>query len=190
MRAFIALELPKEIKDALAKLQEQLKASAADVKWVQPQNIHLTLKFLGEREDKKIKKISQILEDVAREKDAYTINISSLGAFPGLNSPRVIWVGVDKGEKETKEIAAALEEKIAEAGLPKEERPFSCHITLGRIRSGLNRERLVDKLKNLAQVHPEQAMEFQIKKITLFQSILTPAGPVYEILKTANLKAA
>ncbi|MBU1905681.1 MAG: RNA 2',3'-cyclic phosphodiesterase, partial [Candidatus Omnitrophica bacterium] len=82
MRTFIAIELPKEIKQELAKMQEQLKASGADVKWVKPENIHLTLKFLGEIEERKLEQINQILQEVTKNKSTFQASISSLGAFP------------------------------------------------------------------------------------------------------------
>ena len=188
MRAFIAIKLPKEIRDTLVRLQEQLKTSKADVKWVEPQNIHSTLKFLGEIEDKKLEGIITIMEDVAGDKHTYDIRISSLGAFPNISSPRVIWVGIDKGDSETKEIAKELEEKIAKLGIPKEDRPFSSHITIGRTRSPINRERLIRDLNNLQLKFAQENLEFLVTKITLFKSTLTPKGPIYEALKEANLK--
>jgi len=187
MRTFIAIELPSEIKDSLSRLQEELKASNADVKWVEPNNIHLTLKFLGEIDDKKIEKITKIIDDTAREKNKFQMHISSLGTFPKIDFPRVIWVGVDTGDKETKGIADELEEKIAKIGIPKEDRPFSSHITIGRTRSSLNREKLVQDLKNKAELGGEK-LEFYVTKITLFKSTLTPHGPIYEVLKETNLK--
>jgi len=188
MRTFIAIELPKEIKDSLSKIQEQLKKSGADVKWVLPQNIHLTLKFLGEIDDIKLSKISEILEDTAKGKNPFQIRISSIGAFPKMNFPRVIWIGIDKGDQETKEIGDRLEEKIAKIGIPREDRPFSSHITIGRTRSTLNRDKLVGDLEDLASNFGGRNFEFTVTKITLFKSTLTPKGPVYEILKEASLK--
>lgn len=187
MRVFIAIELPGEIRDALSNLQEQLKASGADVKWVEPQNIHLTLKFLGERDAKLIEKIMQILEEVAKVNHSYRAIISSVGAFPKINFPRVIWVGIDKGDSETKQIAKELEEKIARAGIPKEDRPFSTHITIGRVKSPLNRQQLAQDLNNL-QLAGLKTLEFPVTKITLLESTLTPKGPIYEALKEASLK--
>ena len=207
MRTFIAIELPKEIKDALASLQKQLITSGADVKWVKPENIHLTLKFLGERDDKKLEKIAAILEEVAKNKNVFAAGISSIGAFPGLSAPRIIWIGIGKGDSETKEIVRELEEKIALIGIPKETKPFSSHITIGRTRSNLNREKLVQAMNDLAgkfgqenlALHKSLAgqsadycsgLEFLVTKITLFKSTLTPKGPIYEILKEGSLKTA
>ena len=188
MRAFIAIELPQEIKDALAHIQEQLKISGADVTWVQPQNIHLTLKFLGEIDDKKLEEIISILENATQNKNPFSTRLSSLGAFPKINFPRVIWVGIDKGDAETKQIAKVLEEKIAKIGIPPETRPFSSHITIGRVRSSLNREKLVKNLNDLADSFGKENLEFLVTKTTLFKSTLTPKGPIYEALKEANLK--
>lgn len=187
MRTFLAIELPPEIKDALSRIQGQLKSSGADVKWVLPQNIHLTLKFLGEIDDKRLEKVIEIVDDAVKDKNPFRMRVSSLGAFPKISFPRVIWIGIDKGDKEIKEIARELEEKIAQVGIPKEDRPFSSHITIGRTRSTLNREGLVQGLEKLAGNFEGENLEFTVTKITLFKSTLTPKGPVYEVIKEANL---
>jgi len=187
MRTFIAIELPQEIKDFLSRLQGELKASRADVKWVEPKNIHLTLKFLGEIDEKKLEKVSEIMQETVKEKDKFQMRISSLGAFPKIDSPRVIWVGVALGDKEVKAIAEDLEEKISKIGIPREARPFSSHITIGRAKSSLNRQELVQDLKNKADLGGKN-LDFYVTKITLFQSTLTPKGPVYEALKEISLK--
>lgn len=188
MRAFIAIELPPQIQEALAKVQEQLRITGADAKWVEPKNIHLTLKFLGERDDKKVDKIKEILEETCSNKNSFTMRLSEIGAFPSISSPRVVWVSVKEGDTEIKEIAADLEEKICRVGIPKEERPFQSHITIGRLRSPKNRQALVQELKKLEGKFCQENLEFAVKKITLFKSTLTPKGPIYEALKEANLK--
>lgn len=189
MRAFIAIELSPDSIKCLASLEEQLKSSGADVKWVKPENIHLTLKFLGEIDDKAREKITKIMEDIAVKEKPFCIRLFSPGAFPKINLPRVIWIGIDKGDSQIKQIAKALEEEIAKVGIPKENRPFSSHITLGRVRSDLNREKLVKNLENLASNSPQDSPEFMVAKITLFKSTLTPRGPIYEVLKEAYLQS-
>ncbi len=194
MRTFIAIELSPQIKDFLAQLQGRLKTSGSDVKWVGPQNIHLTLKFLGETDEAGLEKITALLEEIAQNTKPFPIRLASAGAFPKLKFPRVIWAGIDKGDSEVKKIAQGLEEKIAKAkiGIPNESKPFSSHITLGRVRSGLNRERLVENLETLISQPGEyfSGQEFTVTKITLFKSTLTPKGPIYEILKEANFALA
>lgn len=188
MRTFIAIELPPNIRDYLGNIENQLKTTGADVKWVSPGNIHLTLKFLGEIDDKKLIKVTEILETVASGENLFFIRLAGVGAFPNTNSPRVIWLGVDKGDEETKRIADALEEEIAKIGIPKENRPFSSHITIGRVRSGLNRIKLAQALNGLKDKSGEENLEFSVTKITLFESTLTPKGPIYAVLKEASLK--
>ena len=117
MRTFIAIELPKETKDALYGLKEQLKTNGADVKWVEPDNIHLTLKFLGERDEKKIKDILRVLDEIYVTKTNFCASISCLGAFPKLECARIIWAGINKGDAQIKEIAGKLEERIAKLGI-------------------------------------------------------------------------
>ncbi|MFA5145483.1 MAG: RNA 2',3'-cyclic phosphodiesterase [Candidatus Omnitrophota bacterium] len=190
MRTFVAIELPKEIKSRLGDIQEQLKKSGADVKWVSPLNIHLTLKFLGDIDDTKLNKINEILEACTKNKGSFKIRVSSLGAFPEIKLPRVIWMGIDKGDNETKGIAKDLEEEFSKIGIPAEDRPFSSHITIGRTRSFLNKEKLAGDLENLANNLSRENWEFTVGNITLFKSTLTPKGPIYETLKTASLKSA
>lgn len=187
MRVFIAIELPQEIKDSLNSIQEKLKTCQADVKWVHPQNIHLTLKFLGEISEEQLAKIKIILDNTAKDKKKFSIRISSLGAFPKINSPRVIWVGVDMGNREIQELAKDLEKRIEKIGIPKEERAFSSHITIGRIRSNLGKDKLVVALTGLENHFKETPRELVVQKISLFKSTLTPEGPIYEVLKEANL---
>lgn len=188
MRTFIAIELPEEIKDTLARLQEQLKSSGANVKWAAPQNIHLTLKFLGEIDENKLDGVKQVIDEAVADKTSFQARISSLGAFPKIDFPRIIWVGIDLGDKETKSIAKDLEDGLTKINIPKEDRPFSSHVTLGRVRSNLNRERLVKGLKEAQGKFGEKSLEFSVTKIILFKSTLTPKGPVYEILKEGALK--
>jgi len=190
MRAFIAIPLPKEIKEQLSLIQEQLKRAKADVKWVAPENIHLTLKFLGEIDQEQADKISSSIIETAVAFPRFKARISALGAFPRISSVRVVWLGIEQGDAQVKEIAASLEEKLALLGLPKEERPFSSHITLGRTKSGLNLERLAKLLQEEGILKEEQKKEFIIDRIILFQSRLSACGPTYEPLKEASLKTA
>jgi 2'-5' RNA ligase len=184
IRTFIAATLPQEITQQLGLLQEQLKRSTADVKWVQPHNIHVTLKFLGEIDEQKLEEIAAILQDTAKKEACFTASLSCLGAFPRMTSPRVIWVGLDKGKEELSRIAKELEEKINRVGIPPEDRPFASHVTLGRVRSPANLHRLI---KTLAEITCLPVGEFPVTKITLFKSTLAPTGPAYEVLKEASL---
>jgi len=186
IRCFIALDLPEEIKRQLGYIIEELQKSLADVKWVKQENLHLTLKFLGEQDEKKVKKVKEILELLSSQQRSYALALGSLGGFPKLEYPRVIWIGLSKGEKETLEIAEELENQISKLGIPKEKRAFSSHITLGRVRSGLNREKLIRAIKDFSL--PQEKLNFSAEEIVLYKSTLTPQGPFYEAIHKASLK--
>jgi 2'-5' RNA ligase len=188
MRAFIAIELPCLIRDYLSQIQDKLKTSGSDVKWVDPRNIHLTIKFLGEIEDKTIDQITGILEAVSCCIPVFYIRICSVGAFPNINAPRIIWAGIDKGENETKKIAGELAKKLVKIGISEEDKPFSAHLTIGRIRSAFNRGNLVRIIISLQEEIAQEKIEFCVSKLTLFKSVLTPRGPIYTVLKEANFK--
>ncbi|MFA5096556.1 MAG: RNA 2',3'-cyclic phosphodiesterase [Candidatus Omnitrophota bacterium] len=188
MRAFIAIRLSVEVEDFLTGVQEKLKASGADVKWVEPRNIHLTLKFLGERDNKRIEEAKTILEETAARFNEYTLQPSSVGAFPDIRHPDIIWIGVSQGTPETVQLVQSIEEGICRIGIPKEKRPFACHITLGRSRTPKNIQGLVEQLNILKEGFWEPAPVLKVDKITLFKSTLSSKGPLYEVLHEANLK--
>ncbi len=189
MRTFIAIDLPQEIKEELARLQALLKKSGADVKWVTPKNIHLTLKFLGEISEDTCAKIASVIEGVAAKTAPFAISLASLGAFPKIQFPRVIWVALSNGDKETQLLAENLENSLEKLGIPKEERAFSSHITIGRLRSPLNKDKLIEALKKAESYFSGKNLGFTADKITLFKSLLGPGGPVYEPLKETSLTA-
>lgn len=188
MRSFIAIDLPKEIKDYIALLQQKLKKSDADVKWIAPVNVHLTLKFLGEIEDKEKNQITSILSEISLNHSPFSLNLGSIGTFPNVRHPRVIWVGLNKGDFELKEIVRGLEERIEKIGIPKEDKPFASHITIGRIRTNLNRNKLIQSLTAIEKNSEKENPRFLVTKITLFKSTLTPKGPVYEAVNETTLK--
>ncbi len=187
MRAFIAIDLPKEIKDYLSLLEAKLKQSEADVKWVAPINIHLTLKFLGDIDEKKISQIIQILEEISLKQTQFILELSSIGAFPNIKSPRIIWIGVTTGNSEVKQIVANLETRIEKIGIAKENKPFTSHVTIGRVKSNLNREKLTQSL-TIITTESNNESQFVVKKLILFKSTLTPKGPIYEAVKETSLK--
>jgi 2'-5' RNA ligase len=188
MRAFIAIELPQEIKDSLARLQQKLKLAGADVKWVEPKNIHLTLKFLGEIDEQAQNRIIVKLEEISCAAKKFVISLASCGAFPNTNSPRVIWQGIEQGDKEVSAIATAIETQLESIGIPKENREFSSHITLGRTRSSKNRQELAQAISEFS-LKPLKD-KFPASKITLFKSILTPRGPIYETIREFPLSGS
>lgn len=187
MRSFIAIGLPQEVKDALTDIQQKLKKTQVDAKWVKPENLHLTLKFLGDINDNQLHNIKIILKEAANNQGVFTASISTLGAFPKIIYPRIIWAGLKKGVQEAEKIAKELEERIAKIGIPKEKKGFSSHITLARIKSNLNKNNLIEELNRLTLNFPE-GLEFKVAKIDLMKSTLSTKEPIYEILEEAYLR--
>ena len=183
MRAFIALELSNEIKNELARLQGELKKVGADIKWVKSQNIHLTLKFLGDIDEGKVEQIKKILDQISSQNKTFEISPFKLGAFPNIDNPRVVWAGIDKGCSNAEQIAQSVEDELSKIGFEKESRPFSAHFTLGRVKSGKNKAALKESFSSV-EARPESCA---INSITLFQSTLTPQGPIYSSLHKAKL---
>ncbi|MDP3791026.1 MAG: RNA 2',3'-cyclic phosphodiesterase [Candidatus Omnitrophota bacterium] len=186
MRAFIAIELSEEIRSSLSQIQSHLKYSGADVKWVEKDNIHLTLKFLGEITEEKCEKIKSILDEIGRSLRPFEINIKNIGAFPKIDHPRVIWVGLDKGAKESVEVAGKIDEELYKIGFEKESRPFTAHLTIGRVRSSKNKDALKQKLTAYSlQLTAETQL---ISSVIFFQSKLSPKGSIYTKLYEAKFQ--
>jgi len=189
MRTFIAIELPLDIKEKLSWIQDKLSRCGADINWVSANNMHLTLKFLGEIDQGKLNAVIKATEEITQDKFQFGITLLNLGVFPSPNFPKVIWAGIEEGNSEIIIIAKALEEKLERLGIPKEGRPFSSHITLGRTRAPTNKDRLLKSLNILKDEFSKNGAGFIADKITIFKSTLTPGGPLYEALKEIALKA-
>ena len=186
IRVFIAIELNKETQSYLSNIQSELKETKADVKWVKSENIHLTLKFLGNIDVSRITQIKKILTELSQENTEFITELCDIGAFPKKEHPRVIWIAIEKNQDKIIKIVADLEERLRELGIAKEDRPFIAHLTLGRVKSNLNRLKLVEKLKN---INISQRHSLIVNKLTLFKSTLTPDGPIYQALTENNFKA-
>lgn len=184
MRAFIGIDLPEDIQKYLKSIQELLKKSRDDVKWIEPGNIHLTLKFLGEITQEQAQEIKTILEDLACKFMSLELQLRELGAFPKLDFARILWVGLDDKTGSLKKIARDLDTSLTKLGIPKEDKTFSAHITLGRIKN--HKKDL--KLQELLRKNKIQNLSFVFKEITFFKSTLSSSGPVYEALYRISLK--
>ena len=137
VRSFIAIELPAAVISLLDNVQQELKVLRLKARWVRPQNIHLTLKFLGNIDSGEIEKIGRAMVDAAGDSAPFTLTIGGIGFFPDIKRPRVIWVGLDGAKPALFNLQRNLADRLAIAGFPKEERSFKAHLTLGRIRQQL-----------------------------------------------------
>ncbi|MBL7071001.1 MAG: RNA 2',3'-cyclic phosphodiesterase [Candidatus Omnitrophica bacterium] len=184
IRCFIAIELSKEIKQALEEIESKLQETIRGVKWVNPDNIHLTLKFLGNIEASAVEDIKKILDGAASGAGPFKIKLSNAGAFPDPARPRVIWIGIDEGTKESTDLADLIEQKAEPLGIEKEGRPFHPHLTLARVKFLKDRDSVKNAFTSLKVPHAEMTAP----KITLFQSNLTPQGAVYTPIHQVELK--
>jgi len=184
MRAFIGIALPDGARSALAELQRDLRASGADVKWVAPSNLHVTLKFLDDITDAQRAVVEDMLRNVAVPRQAFPLQLEQVGAFPSVTAPRVVWVGTAQGRDEARGIAEAIEAGSRDAGLRREERPFAAHVTVGRVRSPKNRQALAERLAHTTWQPPEV---FRVTSVTLYRSELSSSGPRYRVVADVPL---
>lgn len=180
IRTFIAVELDEKARELIRDVQTRLKSAGADVKWVKPENAHLTLKFLGDVPEKRLKVVIETLEKLTASASSIQTRLTQLGMFPDRRRPRVIWVGLDDAEGRLTRLAEAVETALGNIGFKKEDRAFQPHITIARLRSSHNAGALAEAA---AQFSIPCGINQSFASLTLFKSTLTPAGPVYEPLK-------
>jgi len=178
IRLFVAIGIPETIKKRLRGLQEELKSVGTDVKWTDPGGVHLTLKFLGGVEFDRTRDIVQVLEDIGKCFSPFQVGVGGTGAFPSPRRPRVLWVGIEK-EKTLWDLQRSIEEDLQALGFQKEDRTFSPHLTLGRIRNPKLNAGLTAQLQKLG-FEPET---FPADRMVLMRSELKPQGAVYTPVK-------
>jgi 2'-5' RNA ligase len=185
MRIFIAIELPAEIKQAIARVQDQLRKSGADANWTRPEGIHLTLKFLGEVEESRVPAIGDALDEAAKGSGLLRIEVAGAGAFPNLKVPRVLWFGVHGDTEKLAALQSAVEEALVRAGFDREERKFSPHLTLARIRFPKPRDDWQRKIENIRDM---KLGGFEADHVSLMKSELRREGAVYTEVGRVELK--
>lgn len=188
MRVFIAIDIDEVIKEDLADLQSELQGKVdikkGDAKWINPNNMHLTLKFLGDTKDAQVVEVCNIAKDVASRHKKLDINVETVGHFGG-NSARVLWIGAGHDCDGLLELQQDLEEQLAEAGWPRENRKYSAHLTLCRVRNS----KAGFKLAQLTASYKDFKLgTISADAISVYQSELTPKGPIYTVLGRYELQ--
>lgn len=183
VRAFLALELPVEAKTAAAELAGQLRERLgdSDVKWVASENLHITLRFLGDLSAEELAKARVLVRGLAGETPALETRWNEFGAFPSVRRPSVIWLGLEDSGQALGGLAREVNQRLVRAGFGRADKPFRAHVTLGRIRRG---RRVAWPASDGLTM---SLATFSISAITLFKSRLTPQGPVYTPIETAHL---
>jgi 2'-5' RNA ligase len=188
MRVFIAIDIDEQIRKALGSLQNELRSKVdikkSDVKWVRPEAIHLTLKFLGEINDQQVVDVCNITMDVASRHKSFELGVESVGYFGG-RSARVLWVGAGQDYENLLQLQNDLDEQLALAGWPKETRKFSGHLTLCRVRNSKAGVKLAQATEGYKDF---KLGTISADSISVYQSQLTPTGPIYTVLGNYGLQ--
>lgn len=187
-RLFIAIEIPKRIENTLETLENTLKESHCDARWVKPANIHITLRFLGDVDIQNINSLIKTLDIGFQTTKKFLVSLDKLDGFASLNSLNILWAGIKDQDKKIEEIVSSLEDVLSEFGFEKEGKKFQAHLTLARIQSGKNKIGLIEKIKEINQTF--KPIPFAINNITLFESQLTSRYPVYFPIHQIKLPAA
>lgn len=186
IRSFIAIELPKNTQQRLNELIGQMKLTISNyVRWVPPQNIHLTLKFLGDVSPANLELLTRLLKSLVTKQSEFKLVVGGLSAFPSIKRPRIIWVGIS-APAVLKSLQQSIESETRRLGYAAEERPFSPHLTLGRINHNATPDEIAAVSRTLSSITVETLGSFQVQAVTLFRSDLKPGGSVYTPLVTAN----
>lgn len=179
-RTFLALELPEPVKYTLRQRIERLAKAIPDVRWVDPQSLHLTLVFLGELDDAQLASVTQAAEQVAVSHTPFALQLARLGTFGSARAPRVVWVGLAGEKARLLALQTALADDMAERGFPREERPFAPHLTLARIKKPLPEDALTALTHSLAE--PASNAIWQADAISVMKSELARPAARYTAL--------
>lgn len=185
VRTFIAIDPGKPIHDRIIALQETLARTGAQVKWVEPGNLHLTLLFLGEVDEREVPPVCQAVAGACAKQPAFTMTVESAGCFPNPRRPRVLWVGLSTGSQEVCALHDALEPPLLELGCyRREDRKYTPHITLGRLKTDPGTDQLAAALVRQAAW---KGGDTTVREVHVMSSKLSPNGPEYTVLSRAKL---
>jgi 2'-5' RNA ligase len=175
MRVFVAVELPEDVREAVYRGTARLRQANRDVRWVPAPNMHLTLKFLGDIDDRRLAPVRKAVAAVAADQAPFDLCLGEVGAFPTLRRPRVVWIGVRGATDALGALAQRLDEQLHDVGFPRESRPYRAHLTLGRPRRP---GALIDAPSVTV---PDRT--FSIDHAVIMESRLSPQGAQYEALE-------
>jgi 2'-5' RNA ligase len=187
LRAFVAVEMPGPMRKALEEVQSSLKQLKIRARWVRPENIHLTLKFLGNIPAGHVPSIGDVLRVVARAHGRFSLAAAGVGVFPDIRRPKVIWVGLTGRPDALTPLQQDLDGRLAALGFPRAEKPFRGHLTIGRFNTETLTGPVADAVKRYAAATFGTAV---VEEIVLLQSDLRPEGPLYTPLAREKLMAS
>ena len=190
VRTFIAIELPGRVLASIQEVQNYLKMFGFNIRWIRPDNIHLTLKFLGNIKAEDVEKVGRAISTAAGGVKPFSLEAKGLGVFPDIRRPRVLWVGIAGETTPLNELHKALADALWQMGFPKENRPFRGHLTIGRVKGKIDSKQMLNALK---RENATISDPFSVQYLYLFKSDLKPTGAEYTKLiqvPLANLRAS
>ena len=184
VRTFVAIPIPAEIRRRLVEVEQDLMPAKAGVKWVPEDSFHVTLKFLGYVEPERLEAIAGGVEAAIQGTGPFEVELAGVGAFPKITRPSVVWVGVTRGGQEMISLADRIDREMAKIGFEREKRPFSPHITLGRVKSPEN----LSGLRELIERHRNREVgSFGVEQVNIMRSELRITGPIYSVISDFKL---
>lgn len=189
MRLFIAVDLSSDLRDSLKAQISHLKSivGSGPIRWINPEAVHLTLKFLGEVPQRQIEEISSVLTRIAAQHLAFTFHVGTFGCFPNWRRPNVFWVGIREPSGKLERLRNRIEEEFQHLGYPREDRAFRPHLTIGRTRKGRDSVESLERISQLEKVQMDQVGGQAASDFFLFRSELLPGGAVYTKLARYSL---
>ncbi len=185
IRTFIAIDVGQQVRRRAGDLIDRLRVSGAPVKWVSPNKMHLTLKFLGNISSDEITSICHLVSELVEGFPPFAVHCHGAGAFPNVDRPRVVWLGITEGHDQIIALQELIENAMAELGIRPEPRSFHPHITLGRIRRG---DPTLEQLAELLRENTDfDAGSFDVNDVAIYSSSLKRQGPEYTALSRAEL---
>jgi len=185
IRTFIAIAIPETVRQQIGKLQSELKTIGGKVRWVKPDSMHLTLKFLGEVPEGDIEKIGNQVQQAIESVEPFALQIVGSGCFPNSKRPRVLWLGISGRADVLKKLAERIEANLVKLGFRRERREFTPHLTLGRVKSISGIAPLIEKM-GLLDFDSEP---FEVREILVMKSDLKPTGAEYSVLRKIPLSS-
>ncbi|KXA95827.1 hypothetical protein AKJ65_00500 [candidate division MSBL1 archaeon SCGC-AAA259E19] len=182
-RSFVAIDSNEKIRNCLVKIQKSLKRTGADLKLVEPENIHLTLKFLGNVSENRLELVKEKIRNIEKI-DSFELQVNGLGVFPRPSFIRVIWAGVSKGEDKTVDLRKKLDKKLAEIDFEPEDKDFTPHFTIARMKSGRAKDEVLSQIEENSDTNFGSVI---VKEVKLKKSELTSEGPIYTTLESVEL---
>ncbi|HEY8532129.1 MAG TPA: RNA 2',3'-cyclic phosphodiesterase [Limnochorda sp.] len=186
LRVFVAVPLTEALRAALGQVRGRFAGEPA-VRWVAPENLHITLRFLGAVPEARLDDVAAAVEEASRQVGPFLLELGSCGRFPPRGAARVLWVGITAGGSELSTLAELLEDALARRGFPREARAFRAHVTVARIRDGWS---FPEADAWLAEWRDERFGQMQVEAAHVMESRLRPEGPIYRSLRACPLGRA